>query len=109
MGPMENIMDILHITNKVDMIYALEKFHMYNETKINNQINDKCTVRPNIVYDMLILKYTKRGQSPLQLPLPIITSLNHKLQHSEHVRIRPASQLHNKLYFYMPTHMLSVL
>lgn len=106
---MENITDILHVTNKVDMIYTLEKFHMYNETKTNNQINDKCTVRPKIVYDTLILKYTKRGKSPLQLPLPIITSLNHTLQYSEHVHIRPASQLHNKFYFYILTHMLSVL
>jgi hypothetical protein len=46
-------MDILHITNKVDMIYTPEKFHMYNETKIDNQINYICTVRPNIVSDTL--------------------------------------------------------
>jgi len=64
-GPMENITVILHITNKVDMIYTLKKFHMYNKSKIDNQINDKCTVRPNIVFNTLTLKYTKRGQSPL--------------------------------------------
>jgi len=47
------------------MVNTLERFHIYNETKIDNQINDKCTVRPNIIFDMLILKYTNRGQSPL--------------------------------------------
>jgi len=40
---MENITDILHITNKVDMIYALEKFHMYNKTKIDKQYWVKST------------------------------------------------------------------
>ena len=44
---MENIMDILHITNKGKMLNTLEKFHIYKETKIDNQINDKCTIRLN--------------------------------------------------------------
>ena len=65
MGPMENIMDIVHITNKGKMINTLEIFHIYNETKIDNQINDKCTVRPDIIFNMLILKYTNKGQSSL--------------------------------------------
>lgn len=47
------------------MIYNLERFHNYNETKIGNQINDKCTVRPDIIFNMLILKYTNKGQSSL--------------------------------------------
>jgi hypothetical protein len=60
-GPMKNIMDVLLIINKVDMIYTLERFHIYNETKIGNQINDKCTVRPDIIFNTLILKYTNKG------------------------------------------------
>jgi hypothetical protein len=40
-------MDILHITNKGKMMNNLERFHIYKETKIYNQINDKCTVRFN--------------------------------------------------------------
>ena len=61
----ENVMDILHITNKGKMMNTLERFHIYNETKIDNQLNDKCRVRPDIIFDTLILKYTNRGHSPL--------------------------------------------
>jgi hypothetical protein len=53
---MENVMDILHITNKGKTTNTLERFHIYNETNIDNQINDKCTIRPNIIFDTLILK-----------------------------------------------------
>jgi hypothetical protein len=62
---MENIVDILHITNKAKMMNTLVRFHIYNETKIDNQINDKCTDRLNIIFHTLILQYTNRGQSPL--------------------------------------------
>jgi len=34
---MENIMEILHITRKHKMMNTLEKFHIYNETKLDNQ------------------------------------------------------------------------
>ena len=47
------------------MLNSLKKFHIYKETKIDNQINDKCTIRTNIIFDALILKDTGRGRSPL--------------------------------------------
>jgi hypothetical protein len=39
------------------MTNTLERFHIYNETKTDNQINDKCTVRHYIlvIFDRLIL------------------------------------------------------
>jgi len=55
-------MDVLYITNKGKMINTLEIFHIYNETKIDNQINDKCTDRLNLIFDTLIPQYTNRGQ-----------------------------------------------
>jgi hypothetical protein len=59
-------MDILNITKKGKKVMnTLERLYIYNETNIDNQINDKCTVRPNVIFDTLILKYTNRGQSPL--------------------------------------------
>lgn len=64
-GPIENIMDILHVANKGEMLNTLKRFHIYNKTKIDIQINDKCTVRQNIILNMLILKYTNTGPSPL--------------------------------------------
>ena len=81
------------------MINTLERFHIDNETKTDNKINDNCTVRPYINFDKLIPKYTNRGQSPVKLPLPIATLLSHKLQHNQHARVRLASQLHKKFNY----------
>jgi hypothetical protein len=94
---MENIMGILHIINKDKMMNTLESSHIYIETKTDNETNDKCRVRPYMMFVTLILKYTNRGQSPLKFPLPTVTSLSHKLQHSQHARVRSASHLHNKM------------
>ena len=33
---------------------SLEKFHIYNGTKLGNQINDKNTITHNILFDMII-------------------------------------------------------
>jgi len=62
-GSMENIMEILHITRKCKMMNTLERFHIHNKTKLDNQINDKCTVKPNIIFDMTIQRNANRGQS----------------------------------------------
>ena len=51
---MEDIMDIVHITNKGKMIDTLERYYIYRETKSNNQINDKLTVKPNATFETLI-------------------------------------------------------
>ena len=81
-GPMKNIMVLLHATDKGKMLNILEKFHIYKETKIDNQLNDKCTSRPNIISDTLLLKDTGRGQSALLLPLSTVPTFSHKSQHS---------------------------
>jgi hypothetical protein len=39
---MEDIMEILHITKKGCMMNTLEKFRIYNVTRLDNQISDKC-------------------------------------------------------------------
>ena len=80
---------------------TLERFHIYNETKSGNQINDKCTVIPNLFFDTLILKYTNRGQSPLKLPLPTVTSLSHNLQHNQHVLLLNSTTI---VIIRMPSH-----
>ena len=54
-------MDIKHITNKVKMLNTMEKLYIYKETKIDNQLNDKCTVKRNKIFDMLIQKDTDRA------------------------------------------------
>ena len=47
-------MDILYVTKKGKLMNTLERFHIYDETKRNNQINDKNTVHQNIIFDMII-------------------------------------------------------
>jgi len=36
---MENIMDVIHRTDKGKMLNTLEKFYIYKETGINNEIS----------------------------------------------------------------------
>ena len=37
-------MEVLHTVKKGKMMDTLEKFHIYKETKLDNQINDKNTI-----------------------------------------------------------------
>ena len=39
------------------------KFHIYQETKLGSQINDKNTVRQNTLFDIIIQKTSDRGRS----------------------------------------------
>jgi hypothetical protein len=39
-APMEDVMEILHITNKGSMMNTLERFHIYKLTRPDNQIKD---------------------------------------------------------------------
>ena len=40
---------------------TLEKFYIFRETKLNNQINDKLAVKPNIIFDTIVQKDPHRG------------------------------------------------
>jgi hypothetical protein len=80
-GPLQDIMDVVHITRKRRMMGTLEKFYIFRETKLNNQIKDKLTVKPNIVFETIVRYDHCRGlrnsyiqerqpASVLQDPLP---------------------------------------
>ena len=58
---MENIMEATYVTNKGKFMDTLERFYIYRETKINNQINDKLTIKPNIIFDTVVQKDSHRG------------------------------------------------
>jgi hypothetical protein len=58
---MEEIMDTIHFTNKGRLMNTLEKFYIFRETKSNNQINDKLTVKPNIIFDTTVQQDPHRG------------------------------------------------
>jgi hypothetical protein len=58
---MESIMETIHITNKGQMMDTLERFYIFRETKLNNQINDKLTIKPNIIFDTTVRRDPHRG------------------------------------------------
>jgi len=58
---MKDIMDTVHVTNKGRLMDTLEKFNIFRETKLDNQINDKLTVKPNIIFDVIIHNDPQRG------------------------------------------------
>ena len=39
----------------------MEKFYIFRETTLDNQINDKLAVRPNIIFETIVLKDPHRG------------------------------------------------
>jgi len=47
------------------MIYTLEKFYIFREIKLNNQINEKLTIKPSLVFEAIIHKDPQGG-----LPTP---------------------------------------
>jgi hypothetical protein len=47
-------MSILHVSKKGKMLNTLEWFHIYTETKNQNQINDRHTISPNTIFDALL-------------------------------------------------------
>jgi hypothetical protein len=60
-------MDTIHITNKGKMMDMLEKFYIFRETKNNNQINDKLTIKANTMFEVVVQEDRYRGcTTPLQ-------------------------------------------
>jgi hypothetical protein len=53
-GPMEDIMECVHVTTKGCMMGTIEKYYIFRETKINNQINDKLTVKPITIFETIV-------------------------------------------------------
>ena len=62
-SPVENIMETIHITNKGRMMDTLERYYIFRETKLNIQINDTLTVKPNIIFETIVDKNIHRGFS----------------------------------------------
>ena len=60
-GPMKDITETVQLTSKGRMMDTLQKFYIFRETKLNNQINDKLTVIPNVIFDTIIRNDPHRG------------------------------------------------
>ena len=73
---MDDIMYTVHITSKGKMINILEKYYIFCKTKLNNQINDKVTIKQNIMFDTVVCynhhrwlpdAYTQSRQQPVSV------------------------------------------
>jgi hypothetical protein len=53
MGHIYDVMDILYTTGKGKFMGTVERFHIYKETRKNNQINNKNTVKLNAIFDAI--------------------------------------------------------
>ena len=60
-SPMDNIIETLHTTGKDRMMDILERFDIFRQTKTNNQINDKLTIKPNIIFECIVQGDPHRG------------------------------------------------
>jgi ferritin-like metal-binding protein YciE len=58
---MENILDVVHIMSKGKMMDTIKKYYIYRETILNNQINDRLTVQPNIIFKTIVQQDAYRG------------------------------------------------
>jgi hypothetical protein len=60
-GPMESVMETLHIINTGRMMDTLKRFYIFQDSKLNNQINYKMTVKPNILFETILQRDPHRG------------------------------------------------
>jgi len=54
-------MESVQATSQGQMMDTLERFCIFRETKLNNQINDKLTIKPNIIFDTIVRRDPQRG------------------------------------------------
>jgi hypothetical protein len=54
-------MEMIHISNNSKMMDTIEKFYIFRETKWNNQINDRLTVKPKTIFETTVHKDPHRG------------------------------------------------
>ena len=59
MGTIDDTLEILHTTHKGRSMNTMEQFYIHVETKNGTQINDKSTVKPNKIFDIIFKKDKK--------------------------------------------------
>jgi hypothetical protein len=50
----DNSMHILHTAEKGRLLNVIENFYIHKETAANNQLNDRMTAKPNILFDVIL-------------------------------------------------------
>jgi len=58
---MNDIMDTIYFTDKGRLMDTIESFYIFRETKLNNQINDRLTVKHNIIFETTVREDPHRG------------------------------------------------
>jgi hypothetical protein len=108
------IMQPLYYTTKGRLMNTVEKYFIYLETKLYNQLNGRHTIQPNAIFGSLLHIHSHRGHSlPLQ-PNPLnksttLTTVPHTFpdknssssQHNLHVSNEP-TQIYDIIYL-LPT------
>jgi len=56
-------MEVLFTTNKGKLMDTIERFYIFKEIRINNQVNYKNTVRPNIIFETIVQEETSRAHT----------------------------------------------
>jgi hypothetical protein len=54
MGPTEDVMVVVQVVKKGHFMNTMETFHIYKETHINNQLNEKSMVGCNRIFATVI-------------------------------------------------------
>ena len=67
---MNSIMETVYVTNNGKMMGTIERY-IFRETKNNNQINDKLTVKTNAIFDVIV------HEDPLQRTHKPVTIRRH--------------------------------
>ena len=53
-------MKILYATKKGRLVNTIQKFHIYEETAKDNQINDRHAVQRNVIFEKILKASTHR-------------------------------------------------
>ena len=65
------------------MMDILEKIHIHSETKLENQINDKNSVKQNVLFDKIIQENSGGGSIPENIIARMTLAwVSHKQAHS---------------------------
>jgi hypothetical protein len=62
-GLIEDAMKVLYKTNKGKLMNTMEKYYIYKETQMNNQINGRNTAKHNIIFDTLVHESASRART----------------------------------------------
>jgi len=52
-GPINEVMNILHTSNKGRSLDTIERLHIFRQTRLQTQINDRNTGKPNAIFDVI--------------------------------------------------------